>query len=201
MRRRSFHSSILDDIQLDTTKTITHLSTTPSNMKKDIQEVIDNGKGYCLISIDSIPLGYITSKSILRTHTKSISNGLPKGIEPEDIAADLFKKFANQPLTEFALKQHIEQDSFICSHDSRLRDRIFKHLRKELDKIEIDWKGEQIEVMWLNSYIIKYTDEEHMAGIEPDFYNLMTEINKMEDSKWKEAKIENLSEHITFKLR
>jgi|APSaa5957512535_1039671.scaffolds.fasta_scaffold05657_3 hypothetical protein len=147
MRRRSYHSSILDDIQLDITKTITHLRTTPSNMKNDIQEVIDNGKGYCVISIDNTLFGYITSKSTLRTHTKPI-----KRIE-EDIAKSLLR-FSNKLVTEETLKDFIYNESPICNKDNRTISRIFKGIRRETATEEINGTNHY----WTNSYVAKHSD-------------------------------------------
>jgi len=174
MRRRSYHSSVLDDIQLDTTKIITHVRTTPSNIKKDIQEVIDNGKGYCIISIDDTLFGYITSKSILRTHTKPI-----KRIE-EEISKSLLR-FNNKLVTEETLKDFIYNESPICDKDNRTITRIFKGIRRETATEEINGTN----LYWINSFIDKYSDYDVYAT----FYEYTQDLVK---SGQKELLFENL---------
>jgi hypothetical protein len=181
MKRRSFHSSILDDIQLDITKSISHVRTTLSDMKQDIQEVIDNGKGYCIISIDSTLLGYITSNKTQHAHTNSI-----KPIE-EEIAKSLLK-FNNNLVTEEKLKDFIYNESPICDKDDRTINRIFKGIRREMktETITLD-TGEDELYYWPNSYISKYTDIETLTW--PEYMKQLLSMPEKEQKWYREILI------------
>lgn len=161
MRKRSYYDSILDDIQLDITKPISHVKLERDNLRKQIQEIVDNKdnnpkiKGYCLLTLEGTPLGYITSNKVT-THTRKDS--VSQTSEQQLSIAKSLMKFKNKMLSENALKQFIFEESPICDMDVRTIKRIFKAVRKEMDHEVIEYKITLETYYWVNSYITKHLE-------------------------------------------